>query len=60
MKAESVVQEALDRAKNVEKRATAMEVTLLDANQNTKEAVQLQEASDMECTSLRTKAAELV
>lgn len=58
--AQCVVKEALDRANDVEKRAAAMEATLLDANRNTTEAVQLQEAAEIECKNLRAKVSELV
>lgn len=55
-----MVKGALDRANQVEKQAAAMEVTLVEANRNTAEAVQMQEASQEECKILRTAVSELV
>jgi hypothetical protein len=58
--AQSIVQEALNRANDVEKRVAEMEATLLEANRNTREAVKLQQASEIECNDLRAQVSELV
>lgn len=55
-----MVEGALHRATVAEQQVAVMEATVVAANRSTADAVQLQEASELECNLLRARVSELV